>query len=237
MSLRLDWCSYEAAKYAVEHWHYSKKYPPGKNLRIGVWENGIFIGVIVYGQSACPHHAHSFNFKDRFCVVELVRIALRKHIVEVTRIVSISLRILKQHSPLLKIVVSYADPQQGHYGKIYQAGNWIFLGSTGNRAKYYDTIKKKEIHGKSLTAKYPGKKGWAYINKLLKSGVIIQTEQWKWKYIMPLSKKIRKDFIHLAKPYPKSIESAGSKDSVAPDDQSGEGGANPTPALHKNKKG
>ena len=24
-TLKLDWCSHEAAKYAVEHWHYSKR--------------------------------------------------------------------------------------------------------------------------------------------------------------------------------------------------------------------
>lgn len=25
MSLKLDWCDYKSAKWAVEHWHYSKR--------------------------------------------------------------------------------------------------------------------------------------------------------------------------------------------------------------------
>ena len=47
--LKLDWCSHEAAKYAVEHWHYSGRIPPSKLAKVGVWEDGQFIGAIVYG--------------------------------------------------------------------------------------------------------------------------------------------------------------------------------------------
>ena len=33
--LKLDWCDYKAAKYAVEHWHYSKSLPtPPKTCAI-----------------------------------------------------------------------------------------------------------------------------------------------------------------------------------------------------------
>lgn len=48
-SLKLDWCDHAAAKYAVEHWHYSRVLPKGKNVYIGVWECGRFIGVIIFG--------------------------------------------------------------------------------------------------------------------------------------------------------------------------------------------
>ena len=50
--LRLDWCSHEAAKYAVEHWHYSQRMPAGKNTYIGAWEGGKFIGALVFGLGA-----------------------------------------------------------------------------------------------------------------------------------------------------------------------------------------
>ena len=36
--LKLDWCSHDAALYAVKHWHYSKSLPCSKTARIGVWE-------------------------------------------------------------------------------------------------------------------------------------------------------------------------------------------------------
>jgi len=44
VDLRLDWCSHAAAKYAVEHWHYSKTMPVSKRVNIGVWEGEKFIG-------------------------------------------------------------------------------------------------------------------------------------------------------------------------------------------------
>ena len=33
--LRLDWCSHDAAKYAVEHYHYSRSMPAGKTVKVG----------------------------------------------------------------------------------------------------------------------------------------------------------------------------------------------------------
>lgn len=38
MTLRLDFCSHEAAKHSVFRWHYSRCMPAGKLVRIGVWE-------------------------------------------------------------------------------------------------------------------------------------------------------------------------------------------------------
>jgi len=37
MSLRLDWCSYEATKFACTNWHYSRSVPAGKLMKVGVW--------------------------------------------------------------------------------------------------------------------------------------------------------------------------------------------------------
>ena len=52
MNLRLDWCSYKAAKHAVMNWHYSKTMPIGKLVKIGVWEDDKFIGVVIFGLGA-----------------------------------------------------------------------------------------------------------------------------------------------------------------------------------------
>ena len=48
--LRLDWCTYKAAKYAVEHWHYSRRMPDPKCAKIGVWEDGHFIGAVIFSR-------------------------------------------------------------------------------------------------------------------------------------------------------------------------------------------
>jgi len=54
VNLRLDWCSHAAAKYAVEHWHYSARMPKFKQIYIGAWESGRFIGAIIFGLSVTP---------------------------------------------------------------------------------------------------------------------------------------------------------------------------------------
>jgi len=59
VELKLDWCSYQAAKYAVENWHYSKCMPVGKLVKIGVWEDkkyiGAFYSVTLLGQCLQKH--------------------------------------------------------------------------------------------------------------------------------------------------------------------------------------
>ena len=59
--LKLDWCSHAAAKYAVEHWHYSRVMPAGKRIMIGVWERGQYIGAIIFSWGANNHIGNPLN--------------------------------------------------------------------------------------------------------------------------------------------------------------------------------
>ena len=78
VDLKLDWCSHEAAKYAVEKWHYSHSMPKSKLVKIGVWENRQFIGVIIFGSGASPQIGKPYQLRmTQIC--ELVRVALHKH--------------------------------------------------------------------------------------------------------------------------------------------------------------
>lgn len=213
--LKLDWCSHEAAKYAVEHWHYSRKLPAGKRVSIGVWEGGQFIGVVMFGTGAAPQ-AHMPFRVGRYEVAELVRVALRRHVAAVTRIVAIAIRMLKSQSHGLRVIVSYADPKHGHIGGIYQGGNWVFVGTggapwraNGIHNRVFGTVKARAI-------------------EKLGPDVVFTTEPPKYKYVMPLDDAMRDQLEPLRKPYPKR---AGSADSGTPDNQSGGGGATPTSAL------
>lgn len=127
--LKLDWCSYEAAKYAVEHWHYSKRMPRGRNNYIGVWENGRFIGAIIYGYSISPFLGREFGLIQTE-VTELKRVAIDDHQTPISRMAAHSLRMLKRKNEGLRLVVSFADTEHGHHGGIYQAGNWLYVGSS-----------------------------------------------------------------------------------------------------------
>ena len=68
----------KAARYAVEHWHYSQRMPVGRSTYIGVWEDKRFVGVVIFGRGASPHLGTAYQLTPMECV-ELTRVALRDH--------------------------------------------------------------------------------------------------------------------------------------------------------------
>lgn len=232
--LRLDWCSYEAAQYAVEQWHYSRSVPNQKTAKVGVWEAGRFIGCVLYGSSANNNLGKPYGLSGTEAC-ELVRVALSRHATAVSRIVSLSLRFLKRQSPKIRLVVSYADPEQGHHGGIYQAGNWVYAGLTDAADEYI--VNGVRMHGRALrsTRSTHRRKAlpaqnimeWA---RLVLDPRICQVEgSRKHRYLMPLDDAMRAQIAPLARPYPKRAKHP----SDAPAVQAGEGGAAPTRTLQE----
>lgn len=154
MSIKLDYCSFDAAKYAVINWHYSKAMPAGKLVKIGVWEDERFIGVVLFGRGANQFVPQSLGLKLTECC-ELVRVALTTHKAPTTQIVSIALKLLKKSNTGIKLVYSYADlTNQGHKGIIYKAGNWKQHGIRKSEGGHYIDKDGKIVHNRSLNAKY-----------------------------------------------------------------------------------
>src|SRR5436190_9173385 len=149
--MKLHWCCHKAAKYAVEHWHYSRLMPVFKLAKLGVWEDR-FVGSVIYGVGATPEIGKPFGLKQ-IEVCELVRVALTKHDTPTSRIVAISLRMIQKEYPGLKLVVSFADSAQGHVGTLYQAGGWLYLGSKEYLAY---KVKGEILHPKSCHSREGG---------------------------------------------------------------------------------
>jgi len=189
VNLRLDWCSHEAAKYAVENWHYSGCMPAGKLVKVGVWEDSKFIGCVIFGRGANNNIGKQYGLKQEN-VCELVRVAMTHHTTSVSRVISIALKMLKKNSPGLRLVVSYADPEQSHVGGIYQAGNWIYSGSSQPQQEVM--YNGKVMHKRTANALFGTIKG------MDKSPVFR-----KHKYLMPMDKEMKKQISGLSQPYPK----------------------------------
>ena len=73
--LKLDFCSHRAAKIACQRWHYSKRIPMGKLVKVGVWEGGKFVGTIVFGDGLLGP-GNTFLGVSKFKVAEIVRIRM-----------------------------------------------------------------------------------------------------------------------------------------------------------------
>ena len=198
--LRLDWATYEAAKYACRHWHYAGKIPRAKLVRVGVWEDGSFRGVVIFSYGATPKIGSPFGLRQTE-VCELTRIALRRHRSPVSRIIKIALKFLKESNPGIKLVVSFADTEQGHHGGIYQASNWIYAGTT-KPGRVGFVIKGEKVHTRTI-----GARGGVQSLRWVRENLDPRAEEWlgspKHRYLMPLDEQTRERVRPLSRPYPK----------------------------------
>jgi hypothetical protein len=224
--LKLDWCSHEAAKYAVEHWHYSRSLPAGKTVRVGVWENRNFIGCVIFARGAAKNLGTPYGL-EQTQICELARMALAEHKTPVSKIMAIAVKMVSKAMPSIRIIVSFADKDQRHHGGIYQACNWIYTGETGQHWLYKNK-RGRVLHPRqvSVTGLRPKFGVTKQVDKISECEKI--RAKGKHRYLMPLDPEMRAKVLPLAKPYPKR---AGSADSGTSDYQSEGGGANPTSAL------
>lgn len=149
----------------------------------------------MFSTGACPQIHRPFGVL-RQEIAELTRVALTEHSSAVSRIVKVALLILRRAYPKLRLIVSYADPEQGHLGKIYQAGNWFYLGRTKPCEHFVVSDSGRRIHSKTLRT---GKR--KYATTLLSQGVIVQRVTWKYKYAYPLDKAARILLETMSQPY------------------------------------
>jgi hypothetical protein len=221
--LKIDWATHEAAKYACENWHYSKTLPVGKMVKIGVWENNKFIGVLLFAWGMNKSLGSPYGLQIGECC-ELVRIALTKHQTPVSRMISLSLKWLKKQSQGLRLIVSFSDPAEGHYGGIYQATNWIYAGESAPNFEW--RLNGKRLNKRAYTGNQFGKAG---SRASIPIGAVRFTLPGKHRYLMPLDTAMRVKILPLARRYPKR---AGSDTTDTAGFQPAEGGSIPTPALH-----
>lgn len=206
--LKIDWCTYEAAKFACLNWHYSKSIPVSKIVKIGVWEDDVFKGAVLFSRGATPMIGRPYNLKQTE-ICELTRIALRDHKTPVSRIVAISVKFLKKNSPGLRLVISYADVDQGHLGKIYQASNWVYEGLCGAGTGGYFLIRGQKVHSRSIHSKYgTGSQSLEWIRRHLDPDAKPYRTSGKHKYCLILDDSLRDTITKRSKPYPRVNGSA-----------------------------
>lgn len=217
--LRLDWCSHEAAKYAVEHWHYSRSMPTPPVLRLGVWEDDRYIGAVLFSRGANMNLGKPYGLKPTE-VCELTRVALDAHATPTSRVVAVALRMVHRAAPGLRLCVSFADANEGHRGTLYQAGGWVFSGMADSGFKFKDKAGRiwhpRQVSATGAKPQY-GQMRWA--PRIDECERIPQLA--KYRYLMPLDDDMRERIKPLAKPYPR----ASRLESEAPGVQPGDEGA------------
>jgi hypothetical protein len=226
VDLKVDWCSHEAAKYAVQNWHYSRSLPTPPLVKIGVWENSKYIGCVLFSRGASDALGDPYGLKSTE-ICELSRVALANHQTPVSKIIAVAIKLLKRENQKLRLIISFADANQAHLGVIYQAGNWLYTGQTNKDFKYKD-LKGRIWHSRQVSNSGLKKQYGVYRSAPKKDDCEKIELLPKYRYLMPLDEAMRNQIKSLAKPYPKRVVSI---ENDASDIQSEEGGANPTATL------
>ena len=150
--------------------------------------------------------------------IELNRMALNGKQESTSKVLSLAIKLFKKHNPTVKLLISYSDKGQKHFGTIYQATNWIYVGENESSGKDY-FYKGKWRHDRTLN-EYP-KEFLATLETRKRSG--------KRKYLYPLDKTLLHLCKSLSKPYPKKAQEVNEDKRDASSIEIG--GSNPTVAL------
>lgn len=112
--------------FSTLHYHYMQRVPTYTKAYSVFTDEGKFCGVITVGPVA-----RFFCAIFGLCqgeAVDINRIALNGEQPNVSQVMAIVLRLIRDDLPCAKVVISYADTGAGHCGIVYQACNFIFLG-------------------------------------------------------------------------------------------------------------
>ena len=154
-----------------------------------------------------------FNDKHKIDVYELSRLVMNDgHEKNLSSFfVSRCLKLIPQPN----VIVSYADPNNGHNGYIYQATNFIYCGLAEPKNKSMDFILfGKKYHGRNMNIEFTRKMLGKQYNEdihwkdniLAVGGKIIpQLPKHRYIFINAKNKKqLIEDMIYLPEPYPKN---------------------------------
>ena len=190
----------EAIQFACLKFHYAKAVPSSP-YAYNVYSDGKWCGCVIFGPGASPNLGVSVGLKQGE-YLELVRVALNGQQPCTSEVVAAALRQVHRDAPEVKIIISFADKDQNHYGTIYQATNWIYLGDFGvKRAQSY-IINGKKYHNKTIHDRGLSKEQLLKIDP----NMIEVSSLGKRKYIYVFDKRLRKEWMKKAKPYPKKVE-------------------------------
>lgn len=191
--MKLEVASLKAMRYACLNFHYLKSMPVNP-FGYSVFNNkNEWCGVVIYSYGANNNIHKPFNLK-RGNVLELTRVALNGKQEITSKVLSISLNLIKKDAPLCKLIVSYADIDNGHIGVIYQATNWYYVGTSNKNGSWI--ILGKKYHGKTISNWIKANGGLGgmsikdYIKQNYDKNAYPHITMGKIKYLYPLDKSL-----------------------------------------------
>lgn len=178
--------------------HYAKRIPVIQ-YSFGLFYDNLIVGVCTYGVPPQNNCTLICGEKNSQYVIELNRLIKNDNLHKNVQswFVSQTLKLL----PKPKIILSYADPNNGHIGYTYQALNFLYVGNGGMSKEYI--FNKKQYSARHINKNWFLTKKLNYNDSLtidenfiLNSGEIIKMKP-KNRYVyVNASKKLKKKLIN-----------------------------------------
>lgn len=132
--------------------HYARRWP-SVSFAFGLFRDSVLCGVATYGTPpSAPLRSGIAGAEYAHFILELNRLVLRENRkMEASMLVGRSLQLLEGN----RIIVSFADTQQGHLGIVYQACNFLYCGLSAKRTDW--KVKGMEhLHGQTVADEFRG---------------------------------------------------------------------------------
>jgi len=144
-----------ATKQFIKDNHYSHSMP-SSFLSLGFYVDNMLNAIVVYSRGA-NNNISDIVEDEKFTheyIAELVRLFSHDWAGKNTEsyIISQSVKYIKKNYPDIQVLISYADPEFGHVGTIYQATNWKYTGVSGAVPVYIDRLGK--MHHSRIMSDY-----------------------------------------------------------------------------------
>ena len=129
-ALQVEPVTSKTIAHLIEQQHYLHSMPAAARACFGVYHQNGLNGAVVFTSGARQGFQLLAGSRPQE-VATLARLWLSEDLPgnSESRVLGFVLRHLRRNTPW-KLLLSYADPQAGHVGTIYQATGWLYLGQT-----------------------------------------------------------------------------------------------------------
>jgi len=206
--------SSSVAKDLIVKYHYSHTWSRCK-YAIGLTKNDSLVGVAVYGSPVGRLAVQSISSEIKQGeVLELTRLWIndseRKN--AESWFISKTIQWLKKHDTQIRVLISYADPSQGHDGGIYRASNWLHQGNIDGTHSFSYRIGNKRIHARAAGSIY-GTNDLKTLQSII-GDIKIANNQQKIRYLYILDTKNKEQILDTLKHPIKKYENKKNEKST-----------------------
>lgn len=244
-NIELKYCDAKVAKKICKEKHYMKTYPANAKVNIALIDQKKIIGIVVFGYSSQTEKkvARVAYGLEKKHYLEMQRLWISDdygHNTESFMLAKIIKKLTSDYD--LQILVTHAGGCKNDCGIVYQASGWLFFGATECN-DFYKTQNNEykniiapmrfgRINAKNKTKQQIGE-------ELFGAGEVVYA--YRYFYVYPINKAIRRRLTKLAEPFPKHSENfRKNQEWVKKGDSAGavefiQGGSNPSVStLEKN---